>query len=157
MYQRLSIKSKREEFSYVYEEAEKSNKSLMNYYVEITQPVIDKQLLEAIGGLRFALKFAADCISLLISPTSSTLTWSNNEVDRFLKQIEEICHRKMFKCDDHRPRTFLFKLLFRRHGATVVKFCSSRQPNLKWLVSDLKDVPVSNCFMLRNTVTHFVL
>ena len=126
----------------------------MKYY-NITRPVIDQQLLEAIAGLRFALKFAADCISLKISPASSVLTWSKGEVERFLELIEEICIRKMFECDDHRPRIFLFKLLFRRHGATVLEFCTNEQHNLLWLISDLKDVSVSNIVINDKTQNQF--
>ena len=122
--------------------------SLVEYYNNTTRPVVDQQLLEAIGGLRFGLKFAAECISQMISPSSSTLTWSKGEVDMFLKLIEEICNRKMFECDDHRQKTFLFKILFRRHGATVIEFCKRGQPELEWLVSDLKDVPVRKLLFL---------
>ena len=149
--------SKKEEFSYVYKVMEESYDSLVNYYVNNTQPVINRQLLEAIGGLRFALKFAADCISLMISPTSPVLTWSEDEVERLLKQIEKSCIHKLLECEDHRPKIFLFKLLFRRHGATVVEFCTTRQPDLEWLVSDLKDVPVSNIAFMHaeKTIIHF--
>ena len=139
--------SKNEEFAYVYKVLEDSYDSLVKYYVKNAEPVVDQQLLEAIGGLRFAFKFAADCISLMISPIPSVLTWSKGEVDRFLQLIEKSCkHSLLRKCDDHRQRIFLFKLLFRRHGVTVVNFCTSGQCNLEWLVPDLKVVSVSNVF-----------
>ena len=128
---------------------EKSYETILNYCGKGTKPEIDQQLLEAIGGLRFALKFAADCVSLMmISPiTSPVLTWCERETETFRELVETGCQHRLLKIDNHRPKEFLLKLLFRRHGATVVEFCRSEQHNLVWLVSDLKDVLVSNCFL----------
>lgn len=114
--------------------------SMMKHFVENPDPSkMNQQILEAVGGLRFALKFAADCISQRINSDCSTvpLMWHESEVKECLKQAKKSCFFQ------ENPRLFLFKLLYRRHGSVMVDFCTKTEPHLAWLVSGLENLRVS--------------
>ena len=112
------------------------------------KPEKDQQLLEAIGGLRFSLKFIAERISQNVSSTAEIL-FDEHRPDNLLSVAEKVCTHHLLNSDDHGPRIFLFKLLFRWHGGTVIHYCTVERPTLKWLIpeDDLKDYTVSNVLL----------
>ena len=113
--------------------------SIMKNFVDSVNPEeMDQQILEAVGGLRFALKFAADCISQKIchADSAAVSTWLDSEVKEFLDMTKRSCQHHLLKLKNHKPRLFLLKLLYRRHGSVVVDFCTEKEPDFVWLISD---------------------
>ena len=147
LFQKLTTIPRNKQFNFIYKRMKESFSSIMEYFIKSIDPEMNQQVLEAVGGLRFALKFAADCISQKISPDSSAtvITWLDHEVQDFLTLTETSCSHHLIKLEAHKPRVFLFKLLFRRHGAVVVEFCTTKQPKFAWLVSGLRDIQVNIC------------
>lgn len=145
LYQKVASLPGNERFAYVYEKMKNSFDKIESYFMAENDPEIDQPFLEAVGSLRFALNFAADCISQKISSDSAessmVLSWSESNVQEFLKLTKK--SHLLNTANDHKPRLFLFKLLFRRHGAVLVEFCNETQPKYKWLVSELKSIWVS--------------
>ena len=117
----------------------------MKHFTESLDPEMNQQILEAVGGLRFALKFAADCISRRISSDSYTvpLMWLESEVKECLKLTKTSCQHHLLQVKDHKPNLFLFKLLYRRHGSVVVDFCTKKEPDFAWVVPELENPQVS--------------
>lgn len=145
LYQKVANLPGNKRFAYVYEKMKNSFDSIEKYFMAENYPEIDQSFLEAVGSLRFALNFAADCISQKISsdcPESSTvLSWSESNMQEFLNLTKK--SHLLNTANDHNPQLFLFKLLFRRHGAVLVEFCNEIQPKYMWLVSELKGIWVS--------------
>ena len=107
--------------------------SICRHFEQI-KPKPDQQFFEAIGGLRFALRYAADFISIRMTLSDSALTVPAAELDQFLNLTERVCTHHAINVKDQGPRVFLFKLLFRQYGAAVVHTCTTEQSSFNWLV-----------------------
>ena len=141
-YQILSRTPTSQQFDFIYHVIETGYNNFKVHLVESPQPEIDQRILEAVGGLRFALKFAADCISQKISHSGSATvsTWAETEVDKFLSLAKDCCIHHLFHC---KPQVFLFKLLFRQHGVDMAKFFETEGACYDWVVPDLKNFQAS--------------
>ena len=111
---------------------EESYSSICSHHAQ----TVNQQLFEAIGGLRFALRYAADFISIRMTLSDSALTVPAAELDQFLKLTESVCTDHVINVKDHGPRVFLFKLLFRQYGAALVHTCTTKQSSFNWLVPE---------------------
>ena len=145
LYQKLTSFSASKRLDYVKSVLGDSFSSILDHCIQPT-PEKDQQLLEAVGGLRFSLKFAAECISQNITSTTEIISASEHRLDDFLSLTKDVCSHHLLNLDNHGPRIFLFKLLFRWHGGTAIQYCTMEQSKLKWLIpkDDLKDYKVSN-------------
>lgn len=146
-YQILSRTPTSQQFDFIYNEIETSFKNFKVHQVENLQPEIDQQILEVVGGLRFTLKFAADCISQRISNDGSATvsTWTETEVDKFLSLVKKCCMHHLFQ---RKPQVFLFKLLFRQHGVDMAKFFQTEGACYDWVVPDLNSFQASEIIFL---------
>ena len=146
MYQKVATIPKSNQFDFIINQKMKESfDSIMKHFTENPDPEMNQQILEAVGGLRFALKFAADCISQRINSDSSTvpLMWLESEVKECLELTKMSCHHHLLQVKDHKPDLFLFKLLYRQHGSVVVDFCTEKEPNFAWVVPKLENPQVS--------------
>ena len=141
-YQLLSRTPISQQFDFIYNEIETSYSNFIVYLAKNPRPEVNQRILEAVGGLRFALKFAADCISQKIGPDGSATvsTWTETEVDKFLSLAKDCCIHHLFHC---KPQVFLFKLLFRQHGVDMAKFFETEGACYDWVVPDLKNFQAS--------------
>ena len=157
LYQKLATTPKKNQFAFINQVMKESFDSMMKNFVDSVNPEeMDQQVLEAVGGLRFALKFAADCISQKITHADSAAavsTWLDSEVKEFLDMTKRSCQHHLLKLKNHKPRLFLLKLLYRRHGSVVVDFCTEKEPDFVWLVSDqAKDLQQVNKYYSTITI-----
>ena len=135
----MSTESRGDALAFMIQVMKESFSSICSHFEQI-KPKPNQEFLEAIGGLRFGLRCAADYISIRMNllPLAPTVVPAA-DLDQFLTLTEKICTHHSINIKDHGPRVFLFKLLFRQYGVAVVHSSKTEQSSFQWLVP--KDVP----------------
>ena len=112
---------------------------------EVIISIHNQQSLEAIGGLRFALRFAGEFISMMLNLLDSIPNVAAADLDEFLELTRKVCIHHIINTKDHGPRVFLFKLLFRQYGRAFIHPITTEHPGLYWLLPEnaLRDYRVS--------------